>query len=155
MDGWITIGTELDTKKFDRQVKELENKVDREEEKLSGKLGNVGTSKIDLSDAEKNMNNMEQSVDNMENGMSTISKLGSMLGGKAGTLTKSLGSIAGAAAPAAVAIRSNRSSSSGSCNSSSCIYYDSESGVRTSNSSIEQNTKEPSDFNQKRSSQSI
>ena len=35
MDGWITIGTKLDTDKFDRQVADLENKIKAEEEKQS------------------------------------------------------------------------------------------------------------------------
>ena len=33
MDGWITIGTQLNTNKFDRQVTDLENKIKQEEEK--------------------------------------------------------------------------------------------------------------------------
>ena len=33
MDGWITIGTQLETDKFDRQVADLENQIKREEEK--------------------------------------------------------------------------------------------------------------------------
>ncbi len=35
LDGWITIGTKLDTDKFDRQVADLENKIKTEEEKQS------------------------------------------------------------------------------------------------------------------------
>ena len=33
MDGWITIGTKLSTDKFDKQISELENKIDSEEKK--------------------------------------------------------------------------------------------------------------------------
>ena len=33
IDGWITIGTRLKTEKFDKQIKELENKIDSEEKK--------------------------------------------------------------------------------------------------------------------------
>lgn len=33
MDGWITIGTKLDTDKFDAQITELENKIKQEEQK--------------------------------------------------------------------------------------------------------------------------
>ena len=33
MDGWITIGTQLNTNKFDRQITDLENKIKQEEEK--------------------------------------------------------------------------------------------------------------------------
>lgn len=33
LDGWITIGTKLDTDKFDRQISDLENKIDSEEKK--------------------------------------------------------------------------------------------------------------------------
>jgi len=33
MDGWITIGTKLDTVKFEKQLKELENKINDEEKK--------------------------------------------------------------------------------------------------------------------------
>lgn len=33
MDGWITIGTKIDTNKFDKQVTDLENKIKQEEDK--------------------------------------------------------------------------------------------------------------------------
>ena len=33
MDGWITIGTKLDTNKFDKQIEELESKIKQEEQK--------------------------------------------------------------------------------------------------------------------------
>ena len=33
LDGWITIGTKLDTSKFDKQVNDLENKIKQEEQK--------------------------------------------------------------------------------------------------------------------------
>lgn len=33
MDGWITIGTQLSTAKFDRQVTDLESKIKQEENK--------------------------------------------------------------------------------------------------------------------------
>ena len=33
LDGWITIGTKLSTDKFDKQIKELENRIDSEEKK--------------------------------------------------------------------------------------------------------------------------
>lgn len=38
MDGWLTIGTKLSTDKFDKQVKDLENKIKKEEEKAEIKL---------------------------------------------------------------------------------------------------------------------
>ena len=38
MDGWITIGTRLETDKFDRQVTELENRIKQEEEKQKMKI---------------------------------------------------------------------------------------------------------------------
>ena len=38
MDGWITIGTRLETDKFDRQVTELENRIKQEEEKQKIKI---------------------------------------------------------------------------------------------------------------------
>ncbi len=41
MDGWITIGTKLDTNKFDKEITELENKIKKEEEKkiiIEGRL---------------------------------------------------------------------------------------------------------------------
>ena len=33
IDGWITIGTKLSTDKFDKQIKDLEDKIDSEEKK--------------------------------------------------------------------------------------------------------------------------
>lgn len=38
MEGWITIGTQLSTDKFDQQYKDLENKIKKEEEKTEIKL---------------------------------------------------------------------------------------------------------------------
>ena len=38
MDGWITIGTKLETDKFDKQVRDLEDKIKKEESKAELKL---------------------------------------------------------------------------------------------------------------------
>lgn len=51
MDGWITIGTELETKQFDKQILELERKIN-DLEKIINSPKDIGLSPSDIQDAE-------------------------------------------------------------------------------------------------------
>lgn len=51
MDGWITIGTELETKQFDKQILELERKIN-DLEKIINSPKDIGLSPSDIQNAE-------------------------------------------------------------------------------------------------------
>lgn len=53
MDGWITIGTELSTDKFDRQIKKLEDKMANEEKKKISIDTEISQAKQTIQDFEK------------------------------------------------------------------------------------------------------
>ena len=58
MDGWITIGTKLNTEKFDKQIKELENKIDSEEKKQELLNNKTKEYEADLAKANKQVENL-------------------------------------------------------------------------------------------------
>lgn len=64
MDGWITIGTKLSTDKFDRQISDLENKIDSEEKKqeLLNNKTNEYTQELEI--ATRQVNELSQEYDN-------------------------------------------------------------------------------------------
>lgn len=64
IDGWITIGTKLNTDKFDKQMSDLENKIDSEEKKQE--LLNNKTKEYEsaLADATREVNNLSKEYDN-------------------------------------------------------------------------------------------
>ena len=51
MDGWITIGTELSTSKFDRQIADLEKKMQKEEDKKIQIQAKIDTQTTEFEDA--------------------------------------------------------------------------------------------------------
>ena len=79
MDGWITIGTKLDTREFDKQVNDLESKVEQEEDKLN-----------------KSGENVEQSMNGIAG---AIGKIGKISTGSFGSLRKVLSSTGSALGP--------------------------------------------------------
>jgi len=70
MDGWITIGTKLDNKKFDRQITDLENKIKNEEQKqelnIQARTGLEQEQAKILSQVEEITKEYEKAVDKAE-----------------------------------------------------------------------------------------
>jgi len=64
IDGWITIGTKLNTDKFDRQIKELENKIDSEEKKQELLNNQTSQYQMELASATKQVNALVKEYDN-------------------------------------------------------------------------------------------
>ena len=65
MDGWVTIGTKLDSKQLDKDLKEAErelNRFEKESEKLTTAKAKV---EIDLQDYEKQKEKIKQSTDEL------------------------------------------------------------------------------------------
>lgn len=65
-DGWVTIGTDLDSKEFDKEIKRLEKESSRlakEQEKL---LNQKSKLEIDTSKAEKDMDNLNNKIENVK-----------------------------------------------------------------------------------------
>ena len=64
IDGWITIGTKLSTDKFDKQIKELENRIDSEEKKQELLNNKTKEYEAALADATREVNNLSKEYDN-------------------------------------------------------------------------------------------
>lgn len=65
-DGWVAIGTDLDSKEFDKEIKRLEKESSRlakEQEKL---LNQKSELEIDTSKAEKDMDNLNNKIENVK-----------------------------------------------------------------------------------------
>lgn len=60
MDGWITIGTDLETKKFDKKYNALKTRLENEEIKLEIKSGDVENAKQELAETTKELNNISK-----------------------------------------------------------------------------------------------
>ena len=58
MDGWITIGTKLDTDKFDKQLRKLEKDIEKEENKKITVETKLGTQEQDLEDQRKKVDEL-------------------------------------------------------------------------------------------------
>lgn len=70
MDGEITIGTKLDTDKFDRQISQLEKKMKKEEDKkieIEAKIKDVSSEKID-----KQIQNIKDKIEKTTNAPATL-----------------------------------------------------------------------------------
>ena len=70
MDGWITIGTELSTDKFDRQIAGLEKKMQKEEEKkvkIKTEVSNIRQQVNDFNDLITKAEEYKQVVDEISN----------------------------------------------------------------------------------------
>ena len=70
MDGEITIGTKLDTDKFDRQISQLEKKMQKEEDKkieIEAKIKDVSSEKID-----KQIQNIKDKIEKTTNAPATL-----------------------------------------------------------------------------------
>ena len=63
MDGWITIGTKLSTDEFDKQVSDLENKIDSEEKKQELLNRKTEEYKSKLESATKEVNKLTDEYD--------------------------------------------------------------------------------------------
>ena len=66
MDGWITIGTELSTKKFDKQVADLENKMQKEEKKkivIDAQITNIEKEKENFRKLKEEAESYQKSID--------------------------------------------------------------------------------------------
>ena len=82
MDGYITIGTELDTDKFDRQITDLEKKMKHEENnkisietKLSGQEKQLDEERKKVDDLSDAYWRMKEAQDAIESGIATPSQL--------------------------------------------------------------------------------
>ena len=73
LDGWITIGTRLSTDKFDKQMSELENKIDSEEKKQELLNNKTKEYQKNLKDATKEVNSL---WNELEIASQKINKLG-------------------------------------------------------------------------------
>ena len=91
MDGWITIGTKLDTGKFDKQVKDLENKVKNEENKLNQEVAGSTSNMKEVAGAVEQVG--QKTTGTFENMTSAISKIGSISGGTFGKISGALGKM--------------------------------------------------------------
>lgn len=60
IDGWITIGTKLSTDKFDRQISDLENKIDSEEKKQELLNNKTKDYESALAGANREVNNLSK-----------------------------------------------------------------------------------------------
>ena len=58
MDGYVTIGTVLDTKEFDKELSKLEKSTNKQEDKLNIK----GKAELETSQAQKKLNDLENKV---------------------------------------------------------------------------------------------
>lgn len=66
MDGWITIGTELKTDKFDKQISNLERKMKKEEDKKIEIETKMDANIKDLEDARKEVDRLAESYQRMK-----------------------------------------------------------------------------------------
>ena len=64
MDGWITIGTKLKMEQFDKQIKELENKIDSEEKKQALLNDRTREYEAELKEATSQVNELSKELDN-------------------------------------------------------------------------------------------
>ena len=64
LDGWITIGTKLNTDKFDKQMSDLENKIDSEEKKQELLNNKTKEYESDLKNATRQVNELAKEYDN-------------------------------------------------------------------------------------------
>lgn len=64
IDGWITIGTKLSTDKFDKQMSDLENKIDSEEKKQELLNNKTKEYESDLRNATRQVNELAKEYDN-------------------------------------------------------------------------------------------
>ena len=76
MDGYITIGTVVDTSDLDKAIKELETKSKRTEKETSIKA----KAEIDTTQAEKGLDNLERKADKTSNNVSAKLSKGFMVG---------------------------------------------------------------------------
>ena len=58
--GWLTIGTDLDTKKFDKQIKGLEDKIKKEEEKSEVQIKVKASQEQELRKEQQNIANIRE-----------------------------------------------------------------------------------------------
>lgn len=65
MDGWITIGTKIDTSKFDKQISDLENKIKKEEEKSNISLKTQIKAEKDLQEHKQQIFELEKEYDKL------------------------------------------------------------------------------------------
>ena len=73
-DGWITIGTEVDTKKFDKQIQQLENKMKQTEQKKiqidtdikenKEKIFNIENAEQEIKNYSKEIKDLQQQIHN-------------------------------------------------------------------------------------------
>lgn len=67
LDGWITIGTKLNTDKFDKQISDLENKIDSEEKKQELLNNKTAEYTQELENATRQVNELSKEYDNATN----------------------------------------------------------------------------------------
>lgn len=85
-DGWVVIGTDIDSKEFDKEMKKLQKESEKfanEEEKLLNKKAKL---EIDTSKAEKDLDNLDSKIRNIKNKLKQEqSNLGNIPSYKVGT----------------------------------------------------------------------
>lgn len=74
IDGWITIGTKLSTEKFDKQISDLENKIDSEEKKQEFLNNKTRQYKAELQEVNKEVKNLGNEWDYASNQAKKLEK---------------------------------------------------------------------------------
>lgn len=74
IDGWITIGTKLNTDKFDKQISDLENKIDSEEKKQEFLNNKTRQYKAELKEVNKEVKNLGNEWDYASNQAKKLEK---------------------------------------------------------------------------------